>query len=164
MRIKLFTTLLALTALAASVAGPAQAQETDTGTDGPDAEEVEDESEGDGDGLGPVRSAAARAKSAAKHLEDGDADPELKAGLEHARDALQAALDRFSTEDADGAGGAGVAADVLTALLDGNLPAGIRADHGKAMAQAAAERRAARAGIGHGRPDNTGVQEDAAAP
>lgn len=153
---KFTATLMALMAMLALVAGPVQAQETGTDTD-----DVEVDGDDDGDGLGQVRSAAARARAAAKDLESGDADARLIAGEERATEALQGALDRLSVE---GAGGSGVAAEVLTALLEGESPSEIGAAHGAKMAQAAADRRAERSEAGQGRPEDAGRPDSAGAP
>jgi hypothetical protein len=151
----------------AFVAGPAYADTDSVDDDAVEVEveveevEVEDEGEDDGDGLGQVRSAAARARAAAKDLEDGEADPELEEGHDRATEALQAVVDRLSVE---GAGGSGVAAEILTALLAGESPSKIGAAHGAEMAQAAADRRAERAEAGHGRPEHAGRPDDAGRP
>ncbi len=159
MRKKFAVTLTALIAVLALVASPAFA---DTSTDEePGVEDVEQgevENEGDDDGAGQARSAAVRARNAARALENGDADADLEDGQERATEALQAVVDRLSVE---GAGGSGVAAEVLTALIAGESPSGIGAAHGADMAQAAADRRAE---AGHGRPEDTGSPEDAGRP
>jgi len=167
MRTKFTVTLTALMAMLAFVAGPAYADTDSVDDDAVEVEveveevEVEDEGEDDGDGLGQVRSAAARARAAAKDLEDGEADPELEEGHDRATEALQAVVDRLSVE---GAGGSGVAAEILTALLAGESPSKIGAAHGAEMAQAAADRRAERAEAGHGRPEHAGRPDDAGRP
>jgi len=148
MRTKFTATLTALSATLALVASPASAQDVDTGDD-------------DGDEFGQVRTAAARARTAAQDLEDGDADPEFEAGQERATEALQAAVYRFSIE---GASGSGVAAEILTKLLEGESPSEIGAAHGAEMAKAAAYRRTERAEAGHGRPEHAGAAEDARRP
>jgi hypothetical protein len=155
MRTKFTATLTALMATLALVASPAYA-DTDTGEEVEDVE-VED---ADGDGLGQVRSAAARARTAAQDLEDGDADAELEAGQERATEALQAVVHRFSVE---GAGGSGVAAEILAALIDGESPSEIGAAHGADMAKAAADRRAERSQDA-GRPDHAGPPENTGRP
>lgn len=146
MRTKFTVSATALAAMLALGVSPAQAQETSPG-----------------DGFGQVRAAAALAQSAAQDLTDDDASPELAAIQDQATEAIQAAVDRL-----EGAGGSGVAAEVLTALLAGESPAEIGAAHGADMAQAAADRRVERAveraDAGQGRPENAGRSEEAGAP
>jgi len=67
---------------------------------------------------------------------DGDED-----GRDRAKESLQAAVDRLCET---GAGGNGVAAAVLTALINGESPSGISAGHGKAIAEEAKDRRGQR--------------------
>jgi hypothetical protein len=84
-----------------------------------------------------LEEAAQQAADAATDLVvDDECDSDRSA---RASEALQAALDRLSVD------GNGVAALVLQALLDGESPAGIGAEHGAAMAQAAQDRNAERA-------------------
>jgi hypothetical protein len=164
MRTKFITTLITLIAMLAFAASPAHAQETDTDNNAPDVEDIDndDSREDDSDdGLGPVRSAAARAKAAASSLENGEADPELTTALEQAKEALTAARDRIT---ADSAGNSGMAAQVLTALIAGDSPKEIGAEHGEAIAQAAAQRRSERAETDNGRPETTGRPDDAGRP
>ena len=105
----------------------------------------EDEAEEDG------------AEEAAEEAEDDADDADDADEIEKAKESLQAVIDRLSEE---GAGGNGVAAKVLQAILDGESPSGIGAEHGKEMAAAAKERRderkAARDEAGHGKPDRPG--------
>lgn len=120
-------------------------EETELENDGEveldDDDEDDDEGEdGEGD-IDEVIAAAGDAQEAAEDLEDGTADEELESKNEAAREALQATVDRLSEE---GAGGEGVAAEVLTRLIAGESPAGIGAEHGAEMREAAAERRAER--------------------
>jgi hypothetical protein len=63
--------------------------------------------------------AAAPARTAELDLEDGGADRELDAVQERAAEALQAVVYRLSVE---GAGGSDAAAEILSALLDGESP------------------------------------------
>lgn len=73
--------------------------------------------------------------------EETDADDDCVSGHDRAEESLKAAIDRL---EADGAGGNGVASEILAALMAGDSPAGIGAEHGKDMAQAAAQARLAR--------------------
>ena len=182
---KFATTAVAVTAAMGLMASPVMAQ--DEGSDTGVAEETSWEN---------LKAAAAHARNAARQLEKADsegdageeADEEAEDAAEEAEDAaeeaegqddseddaedlknaeqaLQKALDRLSEE---GAGGNGVAAKVLTALLAGESPAGIGAEHGKEMAAAAKEAReqraADRAEAGKGKPDNTGKPDNAGKP
>lgn len=137
MRKKLMIAPITLVASLALVFGPALADDVET-DDPEDCTAVQDDSDTDTD-TDLVEEAALQAAAAADDLEDGDACPELETGHERAVVAWQAAVDRLSVE---GAGGNGVAAEVLTALINGESPSGIGAAHGAAMAQAAADRRA----------------------
>lgn len=138
MRKKIIVAPVALVASLALVFGSAMADETET--DAPEDCTVV-ENVNDVESLDAVHDAADDASDAAEDLEDGDACPDLENGHETAVVAWQAALDRLSVE---GAGGNGVAAAVLTALINGESPSGIGAAHGTEMAQAAADRRAER--------------------
>ncbi len=117
-----------------------------------------------------LQEAAEEAAEAAEELADNECESV------DAHDSLQAALDRLSAE---GAGGNGVAALVLQALINGESPSGIGAAHGAAMADAAKARRAEH--TNHGKhqtdapdtpdtpdapdaPDGEGVPDDAGAP
>lgn len=139
MRPKYLVAPITLVASLALVFGPALADDVDSEIPD-DCTEVVDE--GGTDDVDVVEEAAQDAATAAEELEEGDACPELESGRERAVQALQSAVDRLSAE---GAGGNGVAAAVLTALINGESPSGIGAAHGAAMAQAAADRRAERA-------------------
>ena len=103
-----------------------------------------------------VTQAAEEAAAAAEDLADGSC---TSAEAGQAQTALKAALARLSVP---GAGGNGVAAAVLQALIHGTSPAGIGATHGAAMAKAAQDRRADHA-HGAGKPD-TAAATEAAAP
>ena len=131
--------------------------------DGGDKPEPEPESDDQGDdvpepdgGLEPlmqVRLAAQEASDAVQDLEDDECSDDR----EDAKEALQAVVDRWESE---GKPGNGVALKVLEALIAGESPAGIGADHGEEMAAAAADRReqrkADKESNGHGPPDHAG--------
>lgn len=95
-----------------------------------------------------LEEAAEEAADVAEDLATDD-DTCLSDESDQATAALQAALDRLSADDA---GGNGVAAQVLQALLNGESPSTIGAAHGAAMALAAKEHRSEHA-TGHGKPD-----------
>ena len=162
--------MITIAALAAvsltAAAGTAVADEPDAGEEG-DAVEVEcpDPDEGGDEGESALEAAAEDAAAAAEALEGDEVCDDLKERNEQAVEALTAAMERLSEE---GVGGNGVAADVLQALIKGESPAGIGAEHGAEMAAAAAERREARAAEraeeGRGKPEHAGKPDHAGKP
>ena len=155
---KFTATAAAVTATLALLAGPVMADD-----DAVETEVSETEVEN-------VMAAAAHARNAARELEKDNKDGEEESEDEESEDedsdgdeltsaeeALTAALERLSQE---GVGGNGVAAEILTALLAGESPAGIGAEHGAMMAEDAKTRRderaAAREEAGHGKPEHAG--------
>ena len=158
MRKKFVAAPLALVTALALAAGPVSADETETddvattcvddvAVDEPAATELEDEpaateleDEPAATELEEIVEAAEAAAEAAADIVEEE-DDGCVTGRDRAKAALQAAVARLSEE---GAGGNGVAAEILAALIDGQSPAGIGAGHGEEMANAAAERRAER--------------------
>jgi hypothetical protein len=83
----------------------------------------------------------------ADELETDDPCDPLASYADNAEDALEAALDRIEAKGNE----AGVAAQVLQALIDGDSPAGLGVEYGRSRAEAAkaaAEQRAAAANRG----------------
>jgi hypothetical protein len=147
MRKKFVAAPLALVTALALAAGPVSADETETddvtttcvdvAVDEPAATELEDKPETT-DLEEIVETAEAVAEAAADIVEEEDDG--CTTGRDRAKESLRAAFDRLSEE---GAGGNGVAAEILTALLiDGESPVGIGAQHGEEMAKPAADGRA----------------------
>jgi hypothetical protein len=158
MRSKLIAVPAALLVTLAISTGPARADEA-TDAEVEDVSEctetVEVEVVDEGDTL---VAAAEEAAAAAEDLETGD---ECVTGRERAIESLSAAVERLSEEDA---GGNGVAALVLQALIDGDSPSTIGTDHAAEMAAAAAEHRAEHQPSDVGQPDTPGQPSDVGQP
>jgi hypothetical protein len=180
MRKKFVAAPLALVTALALAAGPVSADETETETDDVTTTCVDDVVEGELASTGTenepeaagleeivetefeeiVEAAEAAVEAAADIVEEEDDG--CVTGRDRANAALQAAVARLSEE---GAGGNGVAAQILTALLEeGGSPAEIGARHGEDMAKAAVERRAEREAASGDQSDNSGRPDKADRP
>lgn len=176
MQKKFISAPVALVAALALATGPVSAEGVDTEgatttcVDDASTDELVDEptdqsAETEIDEMTDAAKDAAAAVADIVEEEANNDDDGCVTGHDRAEESLQAALDRLTEE---GAGGNGVASQILAALVNGDSPAGIGAAHGKAMAQAAAlargEREDERDADGHGNSEDAGRSDHAGRP
>ena len=159
---KLISAPVALVATLAFAAGPVIADDAtpddvptpcvdDSTIDVPTDENVDEPAYTDLDEITEAAEDASAAVTDIADEESNDDDDACVTGHDRARESLEAALARIGE-----GGGNGVASQILTALMNGESPAGIGHAHGKDMAQAAVDRRAERDDAETGRPDHAG--------